>query len=431
LDPFESAEQLQSDLEFCPPPKLMSELTKSDCFQVEKRITVVVGSGAVGLLYGSRLLEAERETVRCETETHFICRRDFDHCSAYGIRMDSPDGNYFSGIGPSVASRIHKDYTSISIPARGVDWIICAVKSYSLNYQEGNSFRALLQPMVGENTRILLIMNGLGCERYFREWFGAKSVFVGMAFTCVNRNNPSTISPSADQSREEFVLVNHIAFGALLIGHCEDDAAELFIASSLWSNTKIASKVTVAPSLLRAQWSKLCWNIPFSGLCVALGGVTTDVIANDPDLRFLADKIMKDTISLANEDILKANEILTTVAVKSSAALPINLLDADQVMPYCWNLTHSMGPYKPSTVLDLIGGKEMELEYIFLNPLKRAQQISQARRSSIEGSHDSDEDTGMSDWPHLETVVRQVSAMGRIAAEKRKRNIEWSPTFIM
>lgn len=409
----------------------MSELTKSDCFQKEKRITVVAGSGAVGLLYGSRLLEAEQGTARCETETHFICRRDFDHCSNYGIRMDSPDGNYFSGMGTTVASRIHQDSTSMNIPARGVDWIICAVKSYSLDDQEGNSFRALLQPMVGENTRILLIMNGLGCESYLKDWFGAKSVFVGMAFTCVNRNNPNTISPSAGQSREEFVLVNHIALGALLIGHCEDDAAELSIASSLWFHTKIASKVTVAPSLLRAQWSKLCWNIPFSGLCVSLGGVTTDVIANDPDLRFLADKIMKDTISLANEDIIEANEILTAKAGKSSTAQHISLLDANQVMPYCWNLTHSMGPYKPSTVLDLVGGNEMELEYMFLTPLKRAQQISQARRSPIKGSHNSDEDTGMSDWPHLETVVRQVSAMGRIAAEKKKRNMEWSPTFIM
>ena len=141
----------------------MSKLAKSDCLLQEKRITVVVGSGAVGLLYGSRLLEAEQEAVKCETETHFICRRDFDHCSSYGIRMNSPDGDYFSGTGSSVASRIHKDWSTICIPARGVDWIICAVKSYSLLDQEGNSFRALLQPMVGENTRFLLIMNGLGC----------------------------------------------------------------------------------------------------------------------------------------------------------------------------------------------------------------------------------------------------------------------------
>lgn len=405
----------------------MSESTVSDCLLHEKRITVVVGSGAVGLLYGSRLLEAEQETIRCETETHFICRRDFDHCSTYGIRMDSPDGNYFIGSAGSIAHRIHKDSSTICIPARGVDWIICAVKSYSLNDQEGNSFRALLQPMVGDNTRFLLIMNGLGCEGYFRDWFGAKSVFVGMAFTCVNRNNPNTVPSSALQSKEEFVLVNHIAFGALLIGHCEDDTAELLIASNLWSNTKIANKVTVAPSLLCAQWSKLCWNIPFSGLCVSLGGVTTDVIANDPDLRFLADKIMKDTISLANEDIIiraKSNKTYTP-------NVEIPWLNADQIMPYCWNLTHSMGPYKPSTVLDLIGGNEMELEYIFLNPLKRAKEISGNRRLLYGRDFHGDEDTVLSDYPHLETVVRQVSAMGRIAAERKKRNLEWSPTFIL
>ena len=33
-------------------------------------------------------------------------------------------------------------------------------------------------------------------------------------------------------------------------------------------------------------------------------GITTDIIANDVHLRSLADKLMIDTITLANEDIL-------------------------------------------------------------------------------------------------------------------------------
>lgn len=33
-------------------------------------------------------------------------------------------------------------------------------------------------------------------------------------------------------------------------------------------------------------------------------GITTDIIANDAHLRILADNIMTDTITLANEDIL-------------------------------------------------------------------------------------------------------------------------------
>ena len=385
---------------------------------IAKRTVVVVGSGAVGLSYGCRLLEAEHCSLKCDTCTHFICRRDYDHCISYGIRMISPDGDFYSGKTASFRSRIHKNSSTIEIPAGGVDWIVCAVKSYSLQDDASDSLRSIVTPMVGERTRFLLIMNGLGCQEKLLAWFGKKSIFVGMAFTCVNRNDPNRSDAIVS---ENFVLVNHIAFGALHIGHCQDNAEELQVALDLWSHSKIASKVTIAPSLLRAQWSKLCWNIPFSGLCVALGGVTTDIIARDPDLRFLADQIIKDTVSLANEDM----RLSTTTA-------PPDLLDVDLVRQHCWSLTDGMGPYKPSTVLDLIGGRDLELEYIFLMPLKRAREItiSRKQRSSAECTS-AESDNAMSDWPHVETVVRMICAIARMAATKRENQVPWTPTYVM
>ena len=384
-----------------------------------KRTVVVVGSGAVGLSYGCRLLEAEHISTECDTCTHFICRRDYDHCISNGIWMTSPDGDFYSGNDASFRSRIHKNSTTIEIPAGGVDWIVCAVKSYSLQDDASDSLRSLMTPMVGERTRFLLIMNGLGCQEKLLAWFGKKSIFVGMAFTCANRNDPSR---SDAVCSENFVLVNHIAFGALHIGHCQDDAEELQVALNLWSHTKIASKVTIASSLLRAQWSKLCWNIPFSGLCVALGGVTTDIIAKDPDLRFLADQIIKDTVSLANED-MRLNNTATT--------LP-DFLDVDLVRQHCWSLTDGMGPYKPSTVLDLIGGKDIELEYIFLMPLRRAREITRGRKQQLCGdSAATESDSAMSDWSHVETVVLQLCAIARIAVMKRESQVPWTPTYVM
>lgn len=406
---------------------------------------VIVGAGAIGLLYGCRLLEAEQTTGTGEMDVNFVCRRDFNHCSTHGFRMKSPDGDYFSGKGSALSRKVHINSSTILVPAEGVDWVICAVKSYSLKDDEGESLRNLITPMVGSNTRLLLIMNGLGCHKKFCEWFGMKPVFVGMAFTCVNRNHPDV------DDFEDFVLIDHIAFGALLIGHSENDLEELEIAKSLWNSTKISSKVTVATSLLHAQWSKLCWNIPFSGLCVALGGVTTDIIANDPDLRLIADRIMMDTISLANADILlqyKADlQVQTATLGKSGEGYDrdqklrndsvsnatLKLINGDEIRSYCWALTDSMGPYKSSTVLDLVRGNSLELEYLFNQPLERAKAISDLRYKDtrIESSTVVGTEAKVTDWIHLETVVRQVNAMARIAAAKKKMKLICTPTFIL
>lgn len=397
---------------------------------VDKKTVVIVGSGAVGLLYGSRLLEAEIGITRSTTETHFICRRDYNHCSVHGIRLKSPDGDFYSGKEADLLKRIHRNSSSIPVPSMGVDWIICAVKSYSLQDSE-DSLRSLISPMVGPNTRFLMLMNGLSCQQYFCEWFGKRKVFVGMAFTCVNRNDPNKNQSNDSLADDSFVLVNHIAFGALHIGHSDDDSDELAVASALWAATKIAEKVTVAQSLRHAQWSKLCWNIPFSGLCVALGGVTTDIIANDPDLRFMADNIMIDTISLANEDMrLKYREDIALLAPHRVAPL-LSLLDSEKVRSYCWGLTDRMGPYKPSTLLDLINGADLELEYIFRLPLQRAREISELRRSLADGSHALTGVDITTDWPHLENVVRQVCAIARIAADKRRRGEKWVPINVL
>lgn len=233
-------------------------------FKQKKKI-VICGAGAIGLLYGSRLLESEQNNGS-QIEVHLICRRDFDHIRANGFRLKSPDGDYFSGL---LDRKIHCDSSTIDVPSNGIDWIIICVKSYSFQGDEGLSLKAIIKGMVGKDTRFLLIMNGLGCEEHLCDWFGAAAVFVGMAFTCVNRNDPK----NKNNADNPFILVDHLAFGALHIAHCQDNAVELEIAKSLWIDTKIAKKVTTGLSLLYAQWSKLCWNIPFSGLCVALGGI--------------------------------------------------------------------------------------------------------------------------------------------------------------
>ena len=310
---------------------------------------VILGSGAVGLSYGARLLEAEVLTkARPDLNVSFIARRDHQFLRNHGFTMRSPDGHLaFSP--QQLRGKVFSTAADAAAAAGGeveVDWVLCCVKSYAF---KDPALRASLSTLVGPATRILLLMNGLMCERVLCDWFGKHRVSVGMAFTCVQRGDPD--APPHDG--QPFALVNHTAFGALQVGHSADDAQELAHVRDLWRGTTIEHKVATTDSLRRTQWTKLAWNVPFSGLSVALGGVTTDVIAQGPHLRRLADRVMRDTLSLANADLAHQHASSSASSSSSSSA---RLLDVSEVRDYCWSLTDGMGAYRPSTAIDLIAG---------------------------------------------------------------------------
>lgn len=60
-----------------------------------------------------------------------------------------------------------------------------------------------------------------------------------------------------------------------------------------------------------------------------------------------------------------------------------------------WYLSDNMGEYKPSTMLDLLARKPMEVKYLFRKPLERAKALNV-------------------DAPMLETIVTQIEAMQRM-----------------
>ena len=288
------------------------------------RKIAVIGAGAVGSYYGARLAEAGHEV-------HFLVRRDYHAVTANGLKVTSPDGD-FELTDPHIA----KNSEEIG-PA---DWVICALKASSFL-----DALKLVQPCVGPGTRILVLMNGLGLEEHFSGWFGAGRIFGGLAFTCINRGKPGH--------------VHHLAYGAVTIGHFENSPAELETASSLWSGSKV--HILPAVSLLRARWEKLCWNIPFSGLCVAGGGITTDRIMQDPGLHAAAHNLMEEVIAAGNADLEFHGEHLR--------------IDRKSMADSMFTRTSTMGAYRPSTMIDYVEGKAMEIEAMFGEPLHRAESL--------------------------------------------------------
>ena len=108
----------------------------------------------------------------------------------------------------------------------------------------------------------------------------------GLCFTCINRASPTTV---------ESLFPGYVQFGQL--GQCLTKLATSMIDS--FDNAGV--KVKCSDSLEEALWRKLCWNVPFNGLSIVGGGITTDLILNSPELRTRAEKLMKEIQSAAKE----------------------------------------------------------------------------------------------------------------------------------
>jgi 2-dehydropantoate 2-reductase len=125
----------------------------------------------------------------------------------------------------------------------------------------------------------------------------------------------------------------------------------------------------VTENLARAHWEKLIWNIPFNGLGVAsVAGydavigrkrserigpcLTTDKLLGEPRWERLVRDLMLEVIVAAG-------------------ALGFHI--AQSVAEHQIERTRSMGAYKASTLIDFERGQPLELESLFLEPLRQAQ----------------------------------------------------------
>ena len=109
------------------------------------------------------------------------------------------------------------------------------------------------------------------------------------------------------------------------------------------------SDCSIVDSLQEALWRKLCWNIPFNGLAIAAGGITTDKILADPALVDRAWKLMRE--------------------IQAATPHPI----PDNFLQLQFDNTRPMGPYRPSSLIDFQAGKPVEVEAIWGNPLREGQ----------------------------------------------------------
>ncbi|HZZ19315.1 MAG TPA: 2-dehydropantoate 2-reductase [Opitutaceae bacterium] len=277
----------------------------------------IVGSGAVGSYYGTRLGLAG-------LDVRFLMRGDLRAVRSRGSML----------VHDSHGSAELKPVAAFGSAAEmgQVDLVIMSLKTTSSEAVEG-----LVAPLLGPGTAILTLQNGLGADEYLGHLFGNERILGGLVFMAINRMGPGevrTFNP-----------------GMVSIGELGRPAtARTHALSGLLNKARINSQVV--ENLLEARWQKLMWNIPFNGLSIAEGGITTDRICADPRIRADARALMLEI-------------------QKAAAAFGFTL--SDEFLERQFTRTVPMGPYKPSSLVDYLAGKDVEIEPIWGEPLRRAQ----------------------------------------------------------
>jgi len=279
----------------------------------------ILGAGAVGGYYGARLVQAG-------CDVHFLYRSELEAIRAHGLRLESIDGNWQGAVAA---------YGDVA------DMPSCDVAILGFKTAQIGLLDRFLPAVLEPDGVAACLMNGLGNEEACARVVGEDRVLAGAAFICAERG--------------ESGVVHHFAAGGLAFAPYFEPGRERLqgVAEALGERFRAAGvPVRKARDGRKVKWGKLVWNVPFSGLSILYGGVTTDAIVGDPARRSLAEELMREVLLAARADGVE--------------------LDADMVRDNL-SQTDGMGAYRPSILVDYLAGRPTEHDAIVGEPLRRAE----------------------------------------------------------
>jgi 2-dehydropantoate 2-reductase len=280
------------------------------------RSIAVVGAGAIGSYYGARLALAGHDV-------RFLMRSDLARVRAHGLTLREKDATrHLSNV--SAFGRVED--------IGPVDLVVVALKTTS-----NAALPSLLPPLLHAHTAILTLQNGLGNEELIASFVGAHRVLGGLCYIGVTRESPGEV-------------VGYHTPGRMTLGEFQRSSGDrLQRVAALFAG--IGVKTRAVQNLAEARWQKLIWNVPFNGLAIVGGGISTDRILADPALAAQVRPLMDEVARAARHFGYEVPETFIQSQI---------------------DVTPGMGPYQPSSLVDFLAGREVEVEAIWGEPLRRA-----------------------------------------------------------
>lgn len=280
----------------------------------------VLGSGAVGSFYGSKLQISG-------LDTEFQSKNLYLH-GIKSIKVISIWGNY------ELKIQVHEKPQTM----KKSDLILVSTKI--TNFESDFHIISDYLKMVSHGTSIILFLqNGINFEEKVQEIFPNNPILGGLAFTCINRTT--------------FEEIHHIDYGKVKIGSTLKEFNESALkVVQLFQRAGIETEYL--PNLRLGRYEKLLWNIPFNSLSVVLKSKTDRLVQEGSTLE-LAKQIMNDVYKIAQKEKIPITKKMIRDMVQR---------------------TKQMRPYKTSMLLDFEANRELEVESILGEPLRIAKKLS-------------------------------------------------------
>ncbi|KAH6570405.1 hypothetical protein BASA50_004131 [Batrachochytrium salamandrivorans] len=342
---------------------------------------LIVGAGAVGAFYGSRLHSAHGISTP-QTLVSVVCRSNYNVVKAKGFRIESPK------FGSTVWTP-HRVFQTCMEAARsgiGFDYIIVATKSLpelhdgsidiepviaashhrgsSLEHHQSSTDTGYESPLSPSPT-IVLIQNGFGIEWPYRTRFPHSPILSCVAIVSCQQPDPGLIL----HNRWTRISIGPFFNRILAVGDSGLDSVPKTHANV----QEVMAKMNTFIALLKAggvsdaepldevgiqiaRWHKLAVNSTFNPSSILGGGVGSWDLLSDPVVEEHARGCMK--------------EIFDAAPVLFGAPFPAHFATIDAIL----KSTKRNKGSKPSMLADWEAGRPLELQVILGNPLLLARQ---------------------------------------------------------
>jgi 2-dehydropantoate 2-reductase len=273
----------------------------------------IIGSGGIGGLYGLRLAAAGADVRFVARGKHLAAMRE------HGLLVES------DAYGAARLAKPNVVETPQAVAAQGeVDLVLIAVKLWDMA-----ALLPLLQPLIGTDTAVLSLQNGVLKDDDLRAAFGPAHVIGGVAYVATHIKSPGIILQNGPM--QKFIIGEY--------GGAKSPRIEALGALAL----KAGLQSAISEDIERTLWEKFVFLVGLSAT-TALLRQTMGAIRGNPVTRAFLHDIMRETVAVGRA---------------RGVALPADY--ADERLAFADTVPATMAA---SMAHDLARGNRLELDWL-------------------------------------------------------------------
>lgn len=304
---------------------------------------LIVGAGAIGAFYASRLAVVPGISVSV------ICRSNYKAVKANGFKITSPQyGDY-------TFTPAHTFPNPDAARKQNIQWDYIVVSTKALPDVSDDS--EILEGLVGKETAIVLIQNGLGVEEPYARRFPGTIICSAVTIATCAQPEHGLIKHNRWTRINSGAYLPHLDIGQPQTSdQTAADKNAAFIAALVSGGIKDASAYSHA-KLQLVRWHKIAINASMNPSSVLTLGSTNAAMSSDPEMQRHLLGVM--------------HEILSTAPKILGQPMPAEFATPEAIIRSTQRNTSGS---KPSMAMDWEQGKRMEIEVILGNPIRIARE---------------------------------------------------------